>query len=62
MWPARQIEIYANGTVRWYDQEHMEDADGKLSEAPLDLDDFAPFEITKAEFESVWASRPPANR
>lgn len=62
MWPSRQIEIYANGTVLQYDQRHIEDEYGGLSEAPLDPEDFAPFEITQAEFEGVWSSRPPANR
>ena len=62
MWPARQIEIYANGTVLQYDQVHIEDEYGGLSEAPLDPDDFALFEITQAEFEGVWSSRLPANR
>ena len=62
MWPSRQIEVYANGTVLRYDQGHIEDEHGGLSEAPLDAQDFAPFEITQAEFESVWSSSPPANR
>ena len=62
MWPSRQIEVYANGTVLQYDQEHIEDKYGALSEAPLDAEELAPFEITQEEFERVWGSKPPMNK
>ncbi len=62
MWPTRQIEIYANGTVLHYDGEHIEDEYGRLAEAALDAGDFAPFEITQDEFERTWASHTPINR
>jgi hypothetical protein len=62
MWPTRQIEIYANGAVLHYDEAHIEDECGALSEAALDAVDFAPFEIAQAEFERAWTSHKPINR
>ena len=62
MWPSRQIEIYSSGTVLHYDRTHIEDEFGGLSEAALDAADFAPFEISKAEFEQAWSSHRPMNR
>jgi hypothetical protein len=62
MWPSRQIEIYANGAVLKYDQAHIEDKYGGLAEAALDPRDFAPFEISQAEFERTWSSHMPINR
>ena len=62
MWPTRQIQVYASGTVLQYDQEHIEDAFGGLSEAALDAAEFAPFAISQAEFEQVWSSQKPMNR
>jgi hypothetical protein len=41
----QQAEIYDNGCVLVYDSDHAEDEFGGLSEQPLDLDDFAPYEI-----------------
>jgi len=62
MWPTRQIEVYANGTVLHYDKEHTEDSFGDLSEVALNAAEFAPFEISRTEFEQVWSSRKPFNR
>ncbi|MFF5206085.1 hypothetical protein [Streptosporangium sp. NPDC000396] len=45
-----QIEVYANGTVLAYDAEHDEDRYGGLTYAQLDLDEFAPYEISELEF------------
>jgi hypothetical protein len=62
MWVARQIEIYANGSVLHYDREHLDDRFGGLSEKPTDAEyetDLVPIEA--AEFEDVWASRKPLN-
>ena len=50
----RQIEVYGDGTVLKYDENHPEDQYGKLSEAPLEADEFAEFKITKEEFENIW--------
>jgi hypothetical protein len=62
MWPIRQIEVYASGTVLQYDRDHIEDVFGGLSEAPLDATEFAPFVITQAEFERIWSCQKPMNR
>ena len=62
MWATRQIEIYANGTVLHYDEEHSEDKYGGLAEAALDAQDFAPFEVTGSEFEEAWTAHKPINR
>ena len=51
---VRQVEVYANGPALKYDQTHVEDEYGCLSDQPLDLEDFAAFEIRKDEFEGVW--------
>jgi len=59
---TRQIEIYANGTVLFYDRQHIEDEFGGLAEKALGADDFAPFGIEQSEFEQVWSSRKPFNR
>ena len=53
---VRQIEVYSNGTVLKYDENHEEDLYGGLSEAPLELNEFAEFEISSEEFEQVWAN------
>lgn len=52
---VRQIERYDSGAVLRYDQSHLDDDFGKLCEVPLDLDEFAAFEITLEEFEEAWA-------
>ena len=62
MWPTRQIEVYANGRVLYYDRQHIEDGFGKLSEAALDATEFAPFSIAQLEFEQAWSSQTPFNR
>jgi hypothetical protein len=62
LWPTRQIEVYANGTVLQYDRQHLGDKFGGLSEAALDAEDFSPFEITQDEFERAWSTHRPVNR
>ena len=62
LWPTRQMEVYANGTVLQYDTAHLNDEYGGLSEAALEAEDFAPFAITQTEFESAWNSHAPINR
>jgi hypothetical protein len=56
------MEIYSSGTVLQYDQGHIEDEFGGLSEAAPDAADSAPFEITQAEFELAWSSHKPMNQ
>lgn len=50
----RQVEVYANGPVLKYDETNAEDEYGGLSDQPLDLEDFATFEIREDEFEAAW--------
>ena len=50
----RQIEVYANGKKLKYDLAHLQDEYGGLSEVPLDLEEFAEFEINHHEFEEIW--------
>lgn len=54
-WVTRQLQLFENGQVLKYDTEYVEDKLGGLSKAPLD-DSFAPYEITREEFEQVWSS------
>ena len=56
----RQIEVYDNGTLLQYDQDHDDDAYGGLSRS-LELEDVAGFEIESQEFLETW-SRPATNR
>lgn len=51
---TRQIEKYDTGPTKRYSESQQFDADGMLSDQPLDLGEFEPFEITRCEFESVW--------
>jgi hypothetical protein len=52
-YPVRQIEQYENGRVLRYDANHVEDEYGGLGDQPLDLPDFASFEITGKEFAAA---------
>lgn len=55
--PVRQIEVYDEGPTLRYGRDHDEDVHGLLSYAKFeDLDEWTPWEITKAEFEQAWAS------
>ncbi|MBG0831483.1 hypothetical protein HS041_27465 [Planomonospora sp. ID67723] len=60
-----QVESYADGTVIAYDAEYEEDSYGGPTCAQLDLEEFAPYEIGKAEsgpgptpppLRAVWGS------
>ena len=62
MTPTRQIEVYANGVVLHYDQQHIEDEFGGLSESALGAVEFAAFAIAQSEFEQAWNSQRPHNR
>ncbi|MBC8754757.1 hypothetical protein H2O64_08750 [Kordia sp. YSTF-M3] len=50
----RQMEVYENGKVLKYDNDHIEDEFGKLSNQKLDLDEFREFFIDKNEFDTIW--------
>jgi hypothetical protein len=58
----RQIEVYENGNVLFYDTSHLADDHGMLCDQPLRENDIQEFGITKAEFEQVWNTKKPMNR
>lgn len=58
----RQIEVYENGNVLFYDDSHFSDNHGMLCDKPLGEEDLREFGITKDEFEEVWRTRTPMNR
>ena len=53
----KQVEVYDNGRVLVYDEQRPEDEYGRLSEAPLDLTEFAAFEVDRATFQREAGSR-----
>ena len=62
LYPLRQIEVYENGNVLFYDHNHIWDNYGMLCDKRIDLLDIQEFEITQAEFEQVWQTKIPINR
>lgn len=56
-WPIRQIEIYDNGSVLKYSKDNPDNEYGRLGDQALDIDEFAPFEISAEVFESTWAEK-----
>lgn len=52
----RQIEVYASGPTLRYDREHDQDAHGRLSEKPLDLNEFQVFKTDVETFRAAWKS------
>jgi hypothetical protein len=56
----RQIEVYENGTVLFYDRTHNWDEFGRLSDKP-NSDNMDEFEITQDEFEENWRKLLPIN-
>ncbi|MGC4014229.1 MAG: hypothetical protein QM755_06875 [Luteolibacter sp.] len=61
-YPLRQLELYQSGIALFYDESHVEDHFGGLSEAALDPAEFTPFSIGAAEFEQAWSGHKPHNR
>ncbi|MCF4968555.1 hypothetical protein [Nostoc sp. CMAA1605] len=59
---TRQIEVYENGNVLFYDEDHLADNYGMLCDKPLDSKDLQEFGITQAEFEQIWNTKTPMNR
>ncbi|RCJ27090.1 hypothetical protein A6770_02710 [Nostoc minutum NIES-26] len=59
--PVRQIEVYENGNVLFYDGNHVADNFGMLCDKPLVEEDIREFGISKAEFDQVWNTRTPMN-
>jgi hypothetical protein len=55
-YPVRQLELYDGGAILKYDVTLQDDQFGGLGDQPLDLDEFAPYEIERAAFENAWSS------
>jgi len=53
---TRQVEVYDRGPTLRYDERHLNDEFGGLSDQPLDLGVFAGPEIAQEEFEQVWGT------
>lgn len=62
LYTVRQIEVYENGTVLFYDQTHFSDQYGMLNDQPIDEEEMKIFEITKDEFQSELEQRKPINQ
>ena len=58
---TRQMEIYDSGAVLQYYAHNIEDTFGGLADQPLGQSDYAPFSISREEFERAWLSHPPTN-
>ncbi len=56
----RQIEIYDNGNILKYCNEHLEDKFGALAEKSLE-ESSAFLEISQVEFENIWNSQKTLN-
>lgn len=63
-WPQRQIEVYDDRTVLFYDPVHFHDQYGGLADQPLDPADteWSQYEISAEEFEQAWTTLTPLNR
>jgi len=61
-YPVRQLEQYDGGAVLKYDEGHLDEELGGLSDQALDLEEFAPFEIDRMAFENAWSSAVARNR
>jgi hypothetical protein len=56
-WPIRQVEIYDAGPRLRYGPDHSADEYGSLGQTQIDeLEDWAPWAISREEFEAIWAS------
>ncbi|MBE9205546.1 hypothetical protein IQ244_03285 [Nostoc sp. LEGE 06077] len=61
LYPIRQIEVYENGNVLFYDSSHCADNYGMLCDQAIQEEDIQEFGITEAEFEQVWNTKIPMN-
>lgn len=52
---VRQVEIYEDGPVLRYSTAAPEDAHGRLSETPIEVDEWEPFIIPAEAFEQLWS-------
>ncbi|MBN9296929.1 MAG: hypothetical protein J0I41_07950 [Filimonas sp.] len=53
----RQIEVFQEGQMLRYDNNHLNDQFGGLADVSLDLQDFEEFTIDKNEFENMWCKQ-----
>jgi hypothetical protein len=61
-YPVRQMEVYEGGQRLKYSADHPKDDFGMLADdVPLDLADFAQFEIASSEFDTAWSIGPATN-
>ena len=58
---TRQLETYVGGQRLKYTLDHPVDEFGMLSDQPLDLEDFAEFEIDEGTFTAAWDAGPAVN-
>jgi hypothetical protein len=54
---TRQLEVYEMGPARRYDAAHPKDCDGQMATEPLNLEEFASFEISAEDFTEAWSTR-----
>jgi hypothetical protein len=59
---SEQVEVYDDGHVLVYDARHPADEYGALTDQPIALADFAPFEIDAETYDAVVAALKPFNR
>lgn len=53
---TREVICYDTGPTVRYDWANLDDEYGGLTDQPIDLAEFAPYAIDKAEFEDRWRS------
>jgi len=51
---TKQLQLFQNGKILKYDDQHLEDEFGFLTDQPLDIQEFSNDEIIKAEFYEFW--------
>lgn len=54
LFPIRQIEVYDNGIVLKYSNEHLDDEFGMLGDQSLSGNLEDSLEISNKEFENIW--------
>ncbi len=65
LYALRQIEVYDNGNVLTYDEQHLDDEFGKLGEKQIEFQELKEsnvLEISKDEFEEKWSTLKALNR
>ena len=59
---VRQMEVYDGGVVLQYDQRHLDDRFGGLTDQAFDPVGFPCVEIARDEFATAWTSNKARNR